>query len=503
MRVNGAGRDIIFKIADQAVSEPDLRFGGAATFDAEHDTLSLDNVDISSDVVDIKVPDWFIQLPGNGGKLEFNGSADALLDMGFVHSLIASSKSSYDQVRGDLKLGLKANGGGSGANVDFNGTLTDFYMLADQEIMFYEKRAELHSALSFDKGGDDAAVKSFSFYSSLIDLTAKGEVRDFWKSRMADLSGDMDLKFDSVDRLLRVRGIDEWKITGHKKSPFKLKGPLTPAFTRSGYFSGGAYLASLAGLGLNAGGAGISLEMNKGRLEADWRPALNGGRLRLSPILEFSPQGTTLLMPNGVQLLEKVKITQEMVDKLLVHFNPMFHGSRIHQGVVNLKLNSFRSGPKPGHSDLFIDCQSELVDLSMTLSPSMRNLLQMINVKSSTYQVKHLPMHAVVRNERVYIDPLTMTFSKQPVVFSGSVGFDSTIDYLIEIPLGDAISRKTGISLPKGLSVKVKVTGTVDNPRLDTSALQKAFGGFIKNTLGDDALKGVTDFLDQLKKELR
>lgn len=386
IRVNGAGRDIAFKIADQVVNEPDIRFGGAATFDAEHDTLQLDDVDVSSDVVDI---------------------------------------------------------------------------------------------------------------------TAKGDVRDFWKSRIADLSGDMDLKFNSVDRMLRVRGIDEWKLIGHKKSPFKLKGPLTPAFTQRGYFSGEAYLASLTGLGLNAEGAGISLDMNKGRLEADWRPVLNGGRLRFTPIFDFSTHGVTVRMPDGIQLLERVKITQDMVDKLLVHFNPMFHGSRVHKGFVNLKVNSFSSGPKPGYSDLMIDCQTELEDLSMTLSPAMRDLLKMINVNSSTYQVKHLPMHAVVRKERVYLDRLTMNFSKQPVVFSGSVGFDSTINYLIEIPLGDTISRKTGLNLPKGLTVKVKVTGTVDNPRLDTSALQQAFGGFIKNTLGDDALKGVTDFLDQLKKELR
>lgn len=303
--------------------------------------------------------------------------------------------------------------------------------------------------------------------------------------------------------MLRVRGIDEWKLTGHKKHPFKLKGPLTAAFTQSGSFSGGAYLASLNGLGLSAGGAGISCEMEKGRLECDWRPVLNGGRLRFSPILEFSPRGITMLMPDGVQLLEKVKITQEMVDKLLVHFNPMFKGSRVHQGFVNVKVNSFSSGPKPGHGDLFIDKQSELVDLKMTLSPAMLKVLNMINVKDSSYQVKRLPMHAVVRKERVYLDPLTMTFSKQPVVFSGSVGFDSTIDYLIEIPLGDTISRKTGLNLAKGLTVKVKVTGTVDNPRIDTGPLEKAFGGFIKNTLGDDALKGVTDFLDQLKKDLR
>ncbi len=503
MRFNGVGRDVTFKVAGQEINEPDIRFGGAATFDEEHVTLALDAVDLTSGVVDLKIPSWFIQFPGNGLDLKFNGDADALFDVGFVHSLLAKEKSAYDQVHGKLKLGLKTSGTDSGANVDFNGTLTDLYLLVDQQIMFYEKRAELHTTLAFNKGGDNVVVKTFNYYSAILDVTATGDIRDLWKNRIADLSGDMDVKFDSLDRMLRVRGIDEWKLNGHKRTPFKLKGPLTAEFPQKASFSGGAYLASLTGLGLNAGGAGISLEMNKGRVQCDWSPVLNSGRLRFTPIFDFSPHGTTVLMPDGVQLLEKVKITQEMVDKLFVHANPVFAGSRIHQGVVSLKINSFSSGPKPGHSDLMVDAQVELEDFKMTLSPAMQDMLKLINVKSSIYQVESLPMHVMIRKERVHLDSLTMTFSKQPVIFSGSVGFDSTIDYLIEIPLGDMISQKTGLNLPKDLTVKVKMTGTVDNPRIDTSALEKAFGGFIKSTLGDDAFKGVVDFLEKLKKELK
>lgn len=501
MRINGAGRDLVLKAGGITVNEPDLQLSGAATFDSAENSLSLNEVVVSSDAVNIKVPEWYVHVPEQGGNIDFKGKADAVMDVSKIYPLLFSSSKNYDQVRGDLSLSVDAASASSSAKLRLNGVLSDMYLLLDGNILYYEKRAELKSL--FALRGDDVLVESFELYSSLADVTADGRIRDFRKSRIADLDGTLDFKFDTLDRLLRVRGIDEWKITGHKKASFKLNGPLTADFMRSGRFSGEAYLASLNGLGLSAGGAPLSLELSGGRLTCDWRPVLNGGRLRLTPLFDFTPQGTVISMPAGTVLLEKVAITQEMVDKLLVNFNPMFNGSRLHQGTVNLVVNSLRSGPEPGYEDLSIDADAEFNDLKMTLSPAMRQMLNMIQVKDSIYQVKNLPIHSVVRKERVYVDPVTMVFADQPLTFSGSVGFDSTIKYLIEVPLSEPIAAKSGLKFPKGLSVKVPVTGTVDNPRIDTGALENTVGGFIKNTLGDDALKSVSGFLEQLKKDLQ
>ncbi|MFO7937431.1 MAG: hypothetical protein R6V06_07485 [Kiritimatiellia bacterium] len=502
MRVNGVGENIVVNMAGQKISEPEMLFQGSAVYDAGKGGLSLKDVRINSGFIDLEIPDWFVGLSEDGEGVKFKGNADALLDMRVLSSFFSSDANTCNRMRGDAGIALDAEGDDSGSEMNVNVILSDFYVFADKEICFHEKQAEMNLHLFVRENGRDALVRSLKFDSSLIDISADGSVNDFLNDRNADLHGETEIDFGAVNRLLRVRGIDEWTLSGRRKSSFELKGPLTGDFTQKGFFAGSAYLASLKGLGLSAGGAEIALEMKNRSLQCDWQPVLNGGRLKFSPVLEFTPRGISLMFPEKLEMLKKVKITQDMVDKLLVNCNPMFQDSRVHRGTAGFRMNSFVSGPKTGHEDLYMDADIVLENVSMTLSPVMRNLLSMINVKTSVYRVEHLPMHVIIRKERIYLEPMTMVFSGQPVIFSGSAGFDSTIDYLIEIPLGDTIVRKTGLNLPGNLTVKVPVTGTVDNPRLATGALEKAFGGFIKNTLGDDALKGVGNFLEELKKEL-
>ena len=55
----------------------------------------------------------------------------------------------------------------------------------------------------------------------------------------------------------------------------------------------------------------------------------------------------------------------------------------------------------------------------------------------------------------------------------------------------------------KGMTIKIPVTGTVSQPRLDTSALQNMMGGLIKNAVGERAAEKVGTFLEKLQEELQ
>jgi len=506
-RFNGAGSDVEFTVANKKMKDPGLQFSGAVTYDANQETLVINEGVLASEAAQVNIPEWTVHFVNKGKEIKFNGKADAEVDVALIYPLLSpAAKPGYDQVRGDLKLKLEAQSSSSGTELGVNAVLSDFYTLVDNEISFFERKAELTGDLVIADDGESIKIQTLRIYSGLADISAGGSVNQIGQGAVADLKGDMEIKFDMLEKLLKVRGIDEWRMTGHKKHPFHLKGPLTgglSGFLQKGSFSGAAYMASLNGLGLSAGGDDMTFDLAQSRLQCKWQPPLNAGQLDLQPRFDYGPRGAVMSLPDEIQLLKGVKITQQVVDNLLVHLNPMFHGSKIHKGSIDFKSKSFRTGLDQKSTDLFLDANIVLNDLDMTLSPSMREILTMINVKSARYQVQSLPMHVVIRNQRAHIDPVTMVFSKQPVVFSGSVGFDSTINYLIEIPLSDVMAAKTGLKIPQGLTVKVPVTGTVDNPRLDTSALQNAVGDFLKKTIGDEAMRGVGDFLKQLTDELR
>ncbi|MDA3927083.1 MAG: hypothetical protein PF904_20605 [Kiritimatiellae bacterium] len=507
VRFNGSGTDIGFTVAKKKMTEPNLQFSGAVTYDSNKDSLVVNQGVLSSELAQVHIPEWTVDFVNKGDDIRFNGKADAEVDIALLYPLLSNSATpGYDQVSGNLALKLDAQSTSSGTELGVNGTLSDFYTLIDNEISFFERKAQLTGDFLIADDGGHVKIQTLKLYSGLVDVFVDGRVDNIGKGAQADLQGDMEFNFDTLGKLLKVRGIDEWNMTGHKKHPFSLKGPVTEGlsgFLQKGKFSGAGYMASLNGLGLSAGGADVTFDLAHSRLKCRWQPLLNGGQLNLQPVFDYGPRGTVLSLPDDIQLLKDVKITQQVVDNLLVHLNPMFHGSEVHKGSVDLKVKSFRSDVVNNKNNLFFDADIAFNDLDMTLSPSMRQLLSMIKVSNSRYQVKKLLMHVVIRDERVHIDPVTMVFSNQPVSFSGSVGFDSTIKYLIEIPLSDAIAAKTGLKISKGLTVKVPVTGTVDNPRLDTSALENAVGDFLKKTIGEEAMRGVGDFLQQLTEELR
>jgi len=507
-RVNGVGREIAFTVAGKKIKEPDLRFATAITYDDNRESLTISEGSFNAEMAQVAVSEWIVYLADHGQDIRFNGSADANVDLAVLYPLLVpQTESQYDQVRGELRLKLDAGSVASGTELNLNGGVTDFYLLADDQITFFERNCELVSDLLIAKDGDNIKVRSLEISSGLADISAKGQLGDILAGEMnVELHGDMDFKFKTLTQLLNVRGIDEWRMIGHKKQHFHLNGPLAAGingFLRKGEFEGGVYLESLTGLGLSTQGGEISFVLAQGRMQTSWQPLLNSGQLDFQPCFDFGPRAVEMSFPAEIQVLKGVKITQKMVDNLLVNLSPVFQDSQIHNGTVDLKVRSFRSGGSQNKSDLFLDADIGFNDLSMSLSPSMCEVLAMINVKSTSYRVKQLPMHVVIRDERVYIDLVTMVFSGHPLSFSGSIGFDSSVKYLIEIPVTGFIAAKTGVKIPKGVTIKVPVTGTIDNPRVDTSGLESVVADFIKKAISEDAMRNVGDFFKKLTDELK
>jgi len=507
-RVNGVGRELVFTAAGKKIKEPDLRFAAALTYDDNRGSLTITEGAFNSEMAQVSVPEWIVLLSGHGQNIHFKGSADANVDLALLYPLFFSQvESQYDQVKGDLRLKLEAGSVASGTELNLNGGVTDFYLLTDDQITFFERKCQLLSHLLIAKDGDNVKVKSLELSSGLADISAQGQLGDIRTGRMnVELNGNMDFKFKTLTQLLNVRGIDEWRMTGHKQQRFHLNGPLADGingFLCKGNFEGGAYLESLDGLGLSTQGAEISFNLAQGRMQTSWRPRLNSGQLNFQPRFDFGPRAVEMSFPSEIQVLKGVEITQKMVDKLLVNLSPVFQGSKIQNGTVDLKVKSFQSSGSQNKSNLFLDADIGFNDLSMDLSPAMCEVLGMINVKSTSYRVKQLPMHVVIRDERVYIDPVTMVFSGQSLSFSGSIGFDSSVKYLIEIPVAGFIAAQTGVKIPKGVTIKVPITGTIDNPRVDTSGLENMVTDFIKKTISEDTMRNVGDFFKKLTDELR
>lgn len=435
---------------------------------------------------------------GGAVKARVNAAAQELvagLDGGVWRVPDVRVEAALIQAAADQGLQIAATASGSGT---FD---------RDGATVFAEKGAQLVVDAQFAPDGTRLALSKFDLTSTLLGVQAQGEIRELKTRCLADLKGKLSVDFAEVTRLLEAKGIDEIQIAGRGAREFHLVAPLAGGATTlasDGTFTGAAYVGSLTGFGLRAGASDLSLRLAQSRLKVAYSPALNGGALRLIPELTTERGITTLVFPPQTRLLENVTITQETVETLLVHLNPLFQGSVVQNGTVTHDLKSFRavSGLAPGKG-LTADTTVLFKNLKLELGPSLLELLAMLKVKGRTYDASELKIHATIKDGRVYVDPVTLVVDKQPVTFSGWVAFDGSIQYLIEVPLTDRVTGGAGGKLLKGTTVRIPVTGTVDHPRLDTSALQNTIGSLIKNTVGEHAAEKVSTFLQKLQEELQ
>jgi len=408
----------------------------------------------------------------------------------------------------DIRLAGALTQSGPKEGVQIEATVTGSGALErDGATVFAEKEARLAADALFAADYSSVRISKADLTSSLFDVQAQADVTELSTRCVVAAKGKASVDFDAVTRLLAAKGIEAFQLTGRGLREFRFVSPVAGGVATvfsDGEFSGAAFLGSLKGLGLSAGPADASLRLAKGRLAVAYEPALNDGKLRLTPVMTVEHGTTTLSFPAQTRLLENVKITQEMVDTLLVNVNPLFQGSKVQDGEVTLDLKSCRleSGLAPDKG-VAADIGIVFKNLKLELGPSLLDVLSMLKVKNREYSVSQLPIHIVVRDGRINMDPIRMVIDKQPVIFSGWVAFDGAIQYLIEVPITDRMAGGTGGKPFKGMTIKIPVTGTVNAPRLDTRVLQNALGGLLKNAVGEHAVEKMGSFLEKLQEELQ
>jgi len=408
----------------------------------------------------------------------------------------------------DVRVEGSLTQAGPKEGVQIDATVTGCGALEENgSTVFAEKSAKLDFDILFAPDNASAHLSKLNLTTSLFDLQSQADLNELATRCVADVHGKIAVNFEAVTDLLESRGFDSFTLTGNAPRDFHLTAPLAGGVTTlfsEGTFSGAAHVASLKGLGLDAGASDIALRLAKGCLRMAYTPPLNGGKLQLTPELAAEHGNTTLSFPPQTRLLDTVALNQEMVDTLLVNINPLFNGSKVLGGTVtvDLKSCSIVTGLTPDKG-VAIDMDILFKNLKLDMGPSLRELLAMLKAKDHIYRAEQLPVHLTVRNGRICVDPIRMTIDRQPIIFSGWVNFNGAIKYLVEVPVTERLIGGTGGKLLKGTTIKIPVTGTVNEPRLDTSALNNTIGGIIKSAAGEHAVEKIGSFLEKLQQELQ
>jgi hypothetical protein len=256
------------------------------------------------------------------------------------------------------------------------------------------------------------------------------------------------------------------------------------------------------------------------------------GKVSLTPrvILDANPQ--VLEIASG-QVISNVTISPEVSDRMLKYAAPIVAGAARTEGSFSFFLNEAKiplRQPKQGR----LDGRLTVHNLAVTPGPMIQNiatLIQQIDALSKNSQnigqnltdnlnqglgninqgigsilgavtpqkpaaaepIKGITMSekaidVTIIDGRVYHKNLEFLIDDVPVRSNGSVGFDESLNIVIEVPIQQKwVGSKPALQSLVGQAIQIPVTGTFAHPQVDnravgsfvTQAAQQAAGGII------------------------
>ena len=328
-----------------------------------------------------------------------------------------------------------------------------------------------------------------------------------------DLSSDpslfLDLLHDDYRRYVALEGLTARRI--------ELTGPVPLTDRPRAPDANGAQAVHPATLGQADVGwkmltvAGV--RSDNGRLQAMWQDGrimlapqsitLGGGRVLTLPWVDLTAQPRSLVLDPG-PVVDNVQFTPDMTRTWLQYASPLMadatsidgrfsiasQGARIPLAPADdeirgtLQIHGAQVGPGPAAARMLgvVEQVQALVKgvLPNPFGARPAGNRQWLVLNEQSVQVR-------IADNRVHHDRIEYTLGDAVLTSSGSVGYDESLDLVLDIPLQDRWLGSNLRSL-RGESLRVPVTGTLDAPVIDPRPLTE-FNRRIAGKAADDLLQ--------------
>jgi hypothetical protein len=318
-----------------------------------------------------------------------------------------------------------------------------------------------------------------------------------------------------LESLLQSFAGEGIRIAARGQQPFSIRGPLVPLSrdqqlgeVRAGVAAQPptSTLARLeARAALDWQSADIyGFRIGPGQLRADLARGILGvapldllvseGRFQAAPRVHFEP-GPAELQLGPTKLFENVRITPDISQQALKYIAPVLAGVSHAEGRFSIDLDGARiplASPQQG------DLSGRLTVHAIQISPGP--LVAQFAALFGTPRAIHLREQSVVAfrmvDGRVYHQGLELVWPDVTIRTYGSVGVDGTLALMAEMPVPEKWigNNPLGDSLRSQI-IRLPIGGTLQQPRLDQQALQRAGAKILRNT-------GVNTLRHELNRQL-
>ena len=257
-----------------------------------------------------------------------------------------------------------------------------------------------------------------------------------------------------------------------------LNGTVTTGFDNAAY------------MGLNLGSTDVNVNIKNGLMQIEpFTTTANNGTLAFAAQANFRDQTPLLQTPQSTFAARNVELNREMTTQLLQYVNPIFANLTGVSGVANFECEKLTIPLAAGQENKTevigtISASDIIVEASGLLSEILTAMGKPISGDRLTIQ----PATITVQNGVVQYDKMEIDIGENPIVFSGTIGFDERLNMTVSLPF-----TLTGRTVRIGQSheeqiLPIPLTGTLRRPRLDLDRL-------LQDELQDQLIRGLNRLL--------
>jgi hypothetical protein len=328
-----------------------------------------------------------------------------------------------------------------------------------------------------------------------------------WLRPETALAGELAYDLERVSQLLRDLGLEEIALTGRESSAWSLR--VSPGGTNL-VFTVALRAQEVAGYGLRFTGAEMPVLYSNQVLRLTLDGEFEGGRAHLAPLLRLDEAQPVLRLNTQPPLLQDVRLTPEIADRLLARLHPVFRQAAHLEGRLSLEFKHFLFPLAPDwHQRASFAGTVRLRGVRLAASGLAKEILDVAKIREQQVDIGDVDLPFVCRDGRVTTAPLVARIQGAPVEFSGSVGLDTTLQYQAKLTLTAERLEAWGIGsdlvpLLVGQSLTLPIVGTLAKPVLDRQSVQdqirRLAGDAGRQALEQKAEALLDDLLDRKRK---
>jgi hypothetical protein len=184
---------------------------------------------------------------------------------------------------------------------------------------------------------------------------------------------------------------------------------------------------------------------------------------------------------------------------VLKRINPVFGLLARPAGTISARMDRF-SWPLAANGAAQADFSTvfNVSKIKLTSNGVLREILDIAGLGDEPLTLEQNEITCNAAKGRISCTPLKILVAESEMTMGGSVGFDGSLDYLLEVPVTSKLVGKEGYRVLKGTTLKVPIHGNSGQAIFDPDALSQAISDLLAQAAGKATGKVIEEQVDKI-----